>query len=255
MDGVHRAGGLGLVERLGPRAHPPGDAFPQPRRLGDPVRVARHVGGRTRPRPGRRRTHQPGLDRTGARRTAPRPAGASRPSGTTRTALPQGPRWACHRLGPPKPWRRGLPPPALAEVDHPRVAAVGLPHGQAQRLTRRGHDDQMHAWGGIALATPSGWASANRPRLPEEVHRDVVHQVREPKVPIPSRGLTYPVQPTRRLGPVLCPAGGRLFRISLGHQPSLPPVRSRSEHDTRPAAGGGLPDPLFRLRGGVTVPP
>jgi len=65
----------------------------------------------------------------------------------------------------------------------------------------------------------------------------------------------YPVQPTRRVRPVLCPACGRLSRISLGHQPSLPPVRRLPFRASPPAAGGGFPAPLFRSRSGFTVPP
>jgi len=70
-----------------------------------------------------------------------------------------------------------------------------------------------------------------------------------------SRCLTYPGQPTRRFRPTLCPARRRLSRIPLGHQPFLPPVRSPTDLATRPTVDGGLPVPLFRLRGGVTVPP
>ena len=118
---------------------------------------------------------------------------------------------------------------------------------------------------GLQLSAVLGPRHAVQPRgrislqrevcLPEKVHRHVVHQVREPKVPIPSCRLSYPGQSTRRFRPVLRPARGRLFRISLGHQPFLPPVRSPTDHATRPAAGGGFPAPLFRLRGASTVPP
>jgi site-specific DNA recombinase len=92
-------------------------------------------------------------------------------------------------------------------------------------------------------------------RLPQQVDRDVVQQSGEPQVLVPSCGLTYPAQPTRREAPALCPACGRLFRIPLGHQPSLQPVRSPPGHATHSTTGGGFPAPLFRLRGGVTVRP
>ena len=76
-----------------------------------------------------------------------------------------------------------------------------------------------------------------------------------PRVHTASRSLTYPGQSTQRFRPVLRPARGRLPRIPLGHRPSLQPVRGRPGRAARSNTGGGLPAPLFRLRGGVTVPP
>jgi hypothetical protein len=95
-------------------------------RLGDPVGLAGNVRGRTRPRPGRRACHHLRFD--GVPLDVPH----------GRHQVP-----AIHRKRRESPLPQ-MPPPALAEIDHPRVATVGLADGPAQGVSCRRDNDQMN---------------------------------------------------------------------------------------------------------------
>ena len=63
--------------------------------------------------------------------------------------------------------------------------------------------------------------------LRQQFGRHMVHQRREPCLPVPPCQFTYSVQPRRRAGPALRPGRGRMFAIALGCPPSLPTLRER----------------------------
>ena len=64
----------------------------------------------------------------------------------------------------------------------------------------------------------------NRPE-PLALQTDRVQQTGEPLLGIPSGCLSYPAQRARRAFRTLCSARGRLFRVPLGHGPSLSGLR------------------------------
>ena len=63
---------------------------------------------------------------------------------------------------------------------------------------------------------------------PESVDAHVVQERGEPRLPITTSCLTYPVQRTGRAPPALCPVRVLLARVPLGQTPSLPAVRCPS---------------------------
>ena len=89
-------------------------------------------------------------------------------------------------------------------------------------------------------------------RLPE--HRrivDVVQERGEPKLPILSRCLTYPLQRSVHAGPALSPGRGVLSRIPFGQAPSLHPLRGRAAGDRRGRRRSLVRVRRFRLRARV----
>jgi hypothetical protein len=154
---------------------------------------------------------------------------------------------------------RPLPPVGLGDVrpaDRLRPVRSPLqPCGEIlevvlQRLAVLPPRHPIHPGGGLPLEAEV--------RLSE--HRrvvDVVQERGEPKLPVLSRCLTYPLQRSLHAGPALSPGRGVLSRIPLGQAPSLHPLRGRAAEDRRGRRRSLVCIRRFRLRArvGLTIAP
>jgi hypothetical protein len=86
----------------------------------------------------------------------------------------------------------------------------------------------VHTWCGFLLETAVG-----RPKRVGVVH--MVQKRREPRLPVLSCRLTYPLQRTERAFPARCPGRVLLWQVSFGQAPSLHPL-----HDRLPGVVRGL---------------
>jgi len=118
-------------------------------------------------------------------------------------------------------------PPLLAEVDPARVGHVGLPHRPGQPRLAGGHENQVHAWPGVALAKPSDSASGR------SASEDATGAVRPDGHPATAR----PVSQQAQIRPIVPVAEERLLTTvpALDHMMG-PPRRHDASDPTHTAS-------------------
>src|SRR6202521_623249 len=124
---------------------------------------------------------------------------------------------------------RSLPPVGLGDVHPPHrlgsVCSSLQPFGEIlkillQRLAIVLPRLTVHAWRGFLLQTKVGLAQRFQVV-------DVVQECREPRLPILTCCLTYPLQLTRRVFPARRPGRVLLWQVPFGQNSSLHPLRRR----------------------------